>query len=185
MPGSGSGRTMVTGSPSRTWPSRTTESELQNYSQRKGLLQEQIQNMDLEIENLKQQRKQTPHHIPVQSLPEKDRFTRLRTERKHFVDTIKMIAYRAETSLASLLREHLVRSDDARALLRQIFQNEVDLLPDSKTYTLTVRLHHLTQSAHVQAIEQLCATLNQTQTVFPGTNLTLTLKIGSSEIPRP
>src|SRR5206468_3571033 len=112
-------------SPSRTWPSRTTESELQNYSQSKGLLQEQIQRMDLEIENLKQQRKQTPHHIPVQSLPEKDRFTRLRTERKHFVDTIKMIAYRAETSLASLLREHLVRSDDARALLRQILQNEV------------------------------------------------------------
>jgi len=87
--------------------------------------------------------------------------------------------------MASLLREHLVRSDDARALLRQIFHNEVDLVPDSKTYTLTVRLHHLTQAAHDQAIEQLCATLNQTQTVFPGTNLTLTLKIGSSEIPRP
>ena len=44
--------------------------------------------------------------------------------------------------MASLLREHLVRSDDARALLRQIFHNEVDLVPDSKTYTLTVRLHH-------------------------------------------
>ena len=88
--------------------------------------------MDVEIENLKQQRKQAPHHIPVQSLAEKDRFTRLRTERKHFVDTIKIIAYRAETSLASLLREHLVRSDDARALLCQIFQNEVDLLPIRK-----------------------------------------------------
>src|SRR5437879_12853398 len=85
--------------------------------------------MDLETETLKQQRKQTPHHIPVQTVPEKDRFTRLRTERKHFVDTIKMIAYRAETSLASLLREHLVRSDDARALLRHLFHNEVDLLP--------------------------------------------------------
>src|SRR6266704_795549 len=160
------------------------ESELQNYSQCKGLLQEQIQHMDLEIENLKQQRKQTPHHIPVQSLPEQDRFTRLRTERKHFVDTIKMIAYRAETSLASLLREHLVRSDDARALLRQIFQNEVDLLPDSKTKTLTVRLHHLTHATHDRPVAQLCAVLNETQTVFPGTNLTLIFKIGSSEIPR-
>ena len=69
---------------------------------------------------IEQQRKNTEHHIPVKSLPEEDRFTRLRTERKHFVDTIKMIAYRAETSLASLLREHLVRSDDARALLRHI-----------------------------------------------------------------
>jgi len=160
------------------------ESELQNYSQRKGLLQEQIQHMDLEIENLKQQRKQTPHHIPVQSLPEKDRFTRLRTERKHFVDTIKMIAYRAETSLASLLREHLVRSHDARALLRHLFHNEVDLLPDLKANTLTVRLHHLTHATHDRPVAQLCAALNETQTVFPGTNLTLIFKIGSSEIHR-
>ena len=156
------------------------ESELQNYSQRKGLLQEQIQHMDLEIENLKQQRKQTPHHIPVQSLPEKDRFTRLRTERKHFVDTIKMIAYRAETSLVSLLREHLARSDDARTLVRQIFETEADLLPDAMNKTLTVRIHHLTQAAHDQVLEKLCAALNETQTVFPGTDLTLIFKIGSS-----
>ena len=159
------------------------ESELQSYPRRKGQLQEQIQHLDVEIDNLKQQRKQTPHHTPVHSLPEQDRFTRLRTERKHFVDTIKMIAYRAETSLASLLREHLVRSDDARALLRQIFHNEVDLVPDSKSNTLTVQLHHLTQAAHDQAITQLCATLNETQTVFPGTNLRLIFKIGSSGIP--
>ena len=121
------------------------------------------------------------HHIPVKSLPEEDRFTRLRTERKHFVDTIKMISYRAETSLASLLREHLVRSDDARALLRHIFHNDVDLLPDSTT--LTVQFHHLTHAAHDKAVAQLCATLNETQTVFPGTNLRLIFKIGSSEIP--
>jgi len=158
------------------------EAELQSFSQRKGQLQEQIQHLDLEIDGLKQQRKNSEHHIPVKSLPEEDRFTRLRTERKHFVDTIKMIAYRAETSLASLLREHLVRSDDARALLRHVFHNDVDLFPDSKTNTLTVRLHHFTHAAHDQPVAQLCAALNETQTVFPGTNLTLIFKIGSSEI---
>ena len=78
--------------------------ELESFPRRKGQLQEQIQHLDKEIDNLKEKRKQTEHHIPVKSLPEQDRFTRLRTERKHFVDTIKMIAYRAETSLASLLR---------------------------------------------------------------------------------
>jgi hypothetical protein len=40
-----------------------------------------------------------------------------------------MIACRAESSLASLLREHLARSDDDRALLRQIFETEADLIP--------------------------------------------------------
>ena len=94
-----------------------------------------------------------------------------------------MMAYRAETSLASLLREHLVRSDDARALLRQIFHNKVDLVPDSQANTLTVSVHHLTQAAHDQAIAHLCAALNETQTAFPGTKLTLVFKIGSSGIP--
>jgi hypothetical protein len=157
-----------------------SETEVQSYQQRKGQLQEQIQHLDVEIDELKQQRKNTAHHIPVQSLPEEERFTRLRTERKHFIDTIKMIAYRAETSLVSLLREHMARSDDARILVRQIFDTEADLLPDLTAKTLTVRIHHLTQAAHDQVLENFCAALNETQTVFPGTELTLFFKIGSS-----
>ena len=83
------------------------ESEVQGFEQRQGQLRETIELLDGEIGELKQQRKDTPHHVTVNSLPEQDRFTRLKTERKHFIDTIKMIAYRAETSMASLLREHL------------------------------------------------------------------------------
>ncbi len=158
-----------------------SDSQIQGFQQRKGQMREEILALDLEIDNLKQQRKQTEHHIPVKSLPEEDQFTRLRTERKHFIDTLKMIAYRAETSMASLLREHMARGgDDARALLRQIFQTEADLTPDLAANTLTVRLHHLTQAAHDQAIEQMLADLNATQTVFPGTTLTLVFKLGSA-----
>lgn len=157
-----------------------SEPAVQSYEQRKGQLQEEIQQLEVEIENLKQQRKQSEHHIPIKSLPEEERFSRLRTERKHFIDTIKMIAYRAESSLVSLLREHLARSDDARTLVRQIFETEADLLPDRNAKTLTVRIHHLTQSAHDQVLEKLCSALDETQTVFPGTDLTLSFKIGSS-----
>ncbi len=157
-----------------------TESELHGFQQRKGRLREDIEVLDSEIDGLKQQRKNTQPHIPVMSLPEQDRFTRLRTERKHFIDTIKMISYRAESSMASLLREHIARSDDARALLRQIYETDADLTPDLTTNTLTVRLHHLTQAAHDQAIELLLAELNATQTIFPGTGLTLVFKLGSS-----
>jgi hypothetical protein len=157
------------------------ESQVQGFQQRKGQWREEIQALELEIANLKQLRKETAHHIPVQLLPEKDQFPRLRTERKHFIDTLKMIAYRAESSMASLLGEHMARGgDDARALLRQLFQTEADLMPDLAAKTLTVRLHHLTQAAHDQAIEQLLTELNATQTVFPGTQLTLVFKLGSS-----
>jgi hypothetical protein len=159
----------------------STVSQVPGFEQRQGLLQEEIQVLDLEIDNLKQLRKKTEHHIPVKSLPEQDRFTRLRTERKHFIDTFKMIAYRAESNMTSLLGEHMARgNDDARALLRQVFQTEADLTPDLAADTLTVRLHHLTQAAHDQAIERMLADLNATQTVFPGTTLTLVFKLGSS-----
>jgi len=50
-----------------------TESELQGFQQRQGDLREEIGHLDLEIEKLKQWRKNTPHHIPVKSLPEEDR----------------------------------------------------------------------------------------------------------------
>jgi hypothetical protein len=158
-----------------------SDSQMAGFQQRKGQLREEIQALDRELGNLKQERKKTAHHVAVKSLPEEDRFTRLRTERKHFIDTLKMIAYRAETSLASMLREHLARGDDdARALLRQIFRSDADLTPDPAANTLTIGLHHLTQAAHDQAIERLLADLNATQTVFPGTKLTMIFKIGSA-----
>jgi len=90
-----------------------------------------------------------------------------------------MIAYRAETAMVSVLRERLARDDDARALLRHIFRNEADLVPDLFAKTLTVRLHHLAQNAHDVAARHLCQQLNATETIFPGTDLRLVYEIGS------
>ena len=52
--------------------------------------------------------------------------------------------------------------------------------PEPDQQTLTVRIHHLTQRAHDVAIRHLCEELNATETVFPGTNLKLIYKLGSS-----
>ena len=83
--------------------------------------------------------------------------------------------------MASILRDQLRRGDDdTRALLRQIYDTEVDLIPDLQANTLTVRLHHLTQAAHDQAVRHLCEELNATETIFPGTDLRLVYKLGSS-----
>jgi hypothetical protein len=159
------------------------EKEVDEYQRKKGQLQEAIEDLDRQIRQLKAQRKQTQHHIAVKDLPESDRFSRLLTERKHFIDTIKLIAYRAETSMASLLRDKLSRADDARALLRQIYDTEVDLIPDLEKKTLTVRLHHLTQAAHDEAARYLCDQLNATDTLFPDTELKLVFQLGASQIP--
>lgn len=156
-----------------------SESEVTGYQQKKAQLQEEIEHLGKQLDQIKQQRKETAHHVTVGELPEAERFSRLLPERKHFLDTIKLISYRAETSMASLLRESMSREDDTRALLRQIYRTEADLVPDANNKTLTVCLHHLTQAAHDQVLRRLCEELNATETVFPGTDLRLVYKIGS------
>ncbi len=70
----------------------------------KAALQEEIECFQKQINTLKEKRKETPHHICVKDLPEDERFEQLSTQSKHFIDTIKMIAYRAETAMANVLR---------------------------------------------------------------------------------
>ena len=157
-----------------------SESAVLEYQLQQGQLKEQSDHLEKDLEALKVQRKAAPHHVLVKDLPEEHAFRRLRPERKHFLDTIKMISYRAETSIVSIVREKLARTDDGRALLQQIFTTPADLIPDLTEQTLTVRLHHLTQRAHDDVILHLCEELNATETLFPGTGLKLIYKLGSA-----
>jgi len=70
--------------------------------------------------------------------------------------------------MVQIAREKMARLDDARTMMRQLYRSEVDLIPDHKNKTLTVRLHHLTTNVHDQIITHLCTELNATETVFPG-----------------
>ncbi|MGA3374010.1 MAG: putative transposase [Terracidiphilus sp.] len=157
-----------------------SESAVLEYQLQQGQLQEQSEHLEKDLDALKQQRKAAAHHVLVKDLPEEYAFQRLRNERKQFLDTIKMISYRAETSMVGIVREKLARTDDGRALLQQIFTTPVDLIPDLTEQTLTVKLHHLTQRAHDDVVRHLCEELNATETIFPGTGLKLIYKLGSA-----
>jgi len=150
------------------------------FVRKKAALQEEIETLQQDLKTLKAQRKETPQHITVEELPEEARFRQLSTQSKQLIDTVKMIAYRAETAMANSLREHLTRPDEARALLRALYTTEADLIPDPEAGTLTVRLHHGANAANDQIIATLCEELNATETVFPRTNLRLVLKLGSA-----
>ena len=104
----------------------------------------------------------------------------MRSEKKHFIDTIKLIAYRAETALAQLARDKIKRLDDARSLIRQLFRTEVDLFPDQQNKTLTVRLHPMSTEAQDEIIRHICTEITATETVFPGTDLRLIYEISGS-----
>ena len=153
-------------------------SQIESYEQKNGRLQEESAQMKEQIEDLKKQRKDTPRHLEMGQLPEEERFQQLRQEKKYFIDTIKLIAYRSETALVYLAREKMKRRDDARSLIRQLFNTSVDLLPDTEKKVLTVRLHHLTANVHEQVMEHLCQELTATETIFPGSNFRLVFETG-------
>ena len=153
--------------------------EIQAYETRKGNLVEEIDRYKEDLAALKETRRETCKHIALDQLPETDRFSQLAPERKAFMDTIKMIAYRAETAMAAILRESLARPDDARALLRDIFTTQADIHPNQQKGILTVRLHHLANRLSNQAVHDLAEYLNTTETFYPGTNLRLRYELVS------
>ena len=150
------------------------------FTQRKSELRDSITLLQIEVDDLKAQRRATKRHIPYKELSPQARFDRLSTQSKHFIDTIKMIAYRAETAMTQILRQHMTRHDDVRSLLRAIYSTETDILPDMQAKTLTIRLHPLANSSSDHAVRHLCAELNATETLFPGTNLQLIYESVSS-----
>ena len=155
------------------------DQKISPFMQQKAELNEAIEQQKNAVEILKKTRKETPHHIDVNDLPEDQKFKQLSTQSKHLIDTIKMTAYRAETAMANNLREKMSHPDEVRTLLRALYKTEADLLPDLETQTLTIRLHHLANVMSDNVIEKLCTELNATETRFPRTNLRMVFKVGS------
>ena len=133
-----------------------------------------------ELKALKIRRQDTLPHIPLAELPEEERFKRLRSSSKHFIDTIKMTAYRAKTAMAQILCEYLSRQDESRRLLQTLTKTEADLLPNPEQGTVTIRLHHRANASEDLAVGELCCELNATETTFPDTKLRLVYEMTSS-----
>jgi len=151
------------------------------FAQRKADLQDNIAQLQTEAAELKAKRKATKKHITYAELPEAAQFDRLSTQSKHLVDTVKMIAYRAETAMVQIVRQKMTRHDDARSLLRAIYSTEADILPDPQAKTLTIRLHPLANQSSDNALRHLCDQLNETETLFPGTELRLIYELVSHQ----
>jgi len=150
------------------------EAKLEKWEKEKAGLLEEIEQLEHELEEVKQQQKETPDHLAWEALPEEAKFQRLAPGRKQLLDTVKMIAYRAETAMAAIVRGELAREDDARSLLRDLFRSEADLLPDREAGTLHVRVHGMSNPRSNRAIQYLLNELNDAAMNYPGTNLRLT-----------
>ena len=150
------------------------ESEITKWEREKGDLQEEIEQLEHELTVLKERMQSTPKHLEWDDLPEEEKFERLAPSRKRLTDTVKLVAYRAETALAMIVREELSHADEARSLLRDLFRSDADIYPDEAAGVLEVRLHTLANPRSNRAIQHLLDHLNAAEFVYPGTTLRLT-----------
>ena len=123
-------------------------------------------------------RKENPRHIEIKQLPEEDRFQKLAHRSKHFIDTLKIVAYRAETAMSNAVREPLGEhhQDEARTYVRKLYTTEANQRPDPSDGTLGVEIHSMATSKDNRILKELCGQLNETRTCYPGTNLRMVYK---------
>ena len=91
-----------------------------------------------------------------------------------------MIAYRAETADYLLLREYMGKPKEGRKLIQNIYSSPADLIPNEKEKTLTVRLHNFPSHLANQAVSKYCEHLNETETIYPGTEMRMIFELVSN-----
>ncbi len=138
---------------------------------------EALQAVQEELKRLCAARKASPRKVTIDSLPETERPTQLPPLNKMLCDTVKMVAYRAETAMVALLRRHLKKEDDARALIRELFVSSADIEPNALANTLTIKIHRMASPAHDRAIAALLEELTLQDFPHPETGARMTFTL--------
>jgi len=139
---------------------------------------EQIDLLKNQEEELINQRSKIKPRLKVCQMPKQERYNKLKTESKLLMNVIRMICYRAESSVAQWIAPYLAKAEnEKRMLVKQIIQSCADLTPDYDNKTLTVTLHSLSAARFNHASAVLTKILNQTETIFPGTDLKMIFEI--------
>lgn len=149
-------------------------SEVQKYHQRErqtAELLEEIMAMEAQLDDVKARKQQTRHHIAWVELDEADRFEKPVLGRKRLLDAVRMIAYRAETALCSLLRSPTIDSAAARRLLQDLFLTDADIRPEPSAGLLHVAIHRGSRPVVDRTLTALLEQLNEMEITFPGTEL--------------
>jgi len=134
-----------------------------------------FKNQEMELLN---QRSRLKPRLKVCQMPQQERYNKLKTESKLLMNVIRMICYRAESSVAQWIAPYLAKAEnEKRMVVKQIIQSNADLNPDYDKKFLKVTLHSLSAARFNHAAAELASLLNQTETTFPGTNLKMIFEI--------
>ena len=155
--------------------------KIAKWEQKKVKLVEEIENFEHDIKDIKLQLKETFKHIDWDDLQAEHKFEKLKSSKKTLIDTVKMIAYRAETAMVNIVREQLTRQDDARVLIQDLCRCEADILPNKNEDTLTIQVHSLANARSNRAVQHLLNQLNLADFNYPGTNFKLVYRMAVPE----
>ena len=137
-------------------------------------LGKQIRALESQIAERRAELRGLPKRVPIGEVLASEPIVRLEQERKTLTDLIKMVAYRAESSLLRLIAPLLARQEDeGRAFLKALFQTPADLIPDEDAGELLVRFHSMATPRFNQALRALCEALTREGHRYPGTPLRL------------
>ena len=144
---------------------------MRGFKTAQGKLAQQIWAVVEKTNLLKARRDKLPRRVPVQTVTDEP-VVKLAPERKHLTNLIKMVAYQAESDLFRRVAAHYHRAEDeGRTLIQTALASAADLeVTDTE---LRITLASLSSPHRTRAIAALCNELNQTATVFPGSNLRL------------
>jgi hypothetical protein len=154
------------------------QKENKKWMKEKLKITDEIHQIEQEIESLVKQRSEIPYKISITQMPESNRYNQLDQESRKVQMIIKIICYRAETALASLLSKHYKRAEnEIRMLVKAIINTPIDMEVDNENAELKITLYPLANQRSNEAVSKICETINHTNTVYPGTNLRLCYKI--------
>ena len=127
------------------------------------------------VAQLEKRRAAVPRRVPVQSITQEP-VVKLAPERKHLTNVIKIVAYQAESDLLRLVAPYYRRAaQEGRTLVQSALASAADL--EVIQTELRVTLAPQSSPHRTRAIAALCAELNRTNTLFPGSRLRLRYSI--------
>jgi hypothetical protein len=141
-------------------------------------LRTEIAQAKARLEKLQAQHHALSRRVSVAEAQKGHAVVKLSTERKHLTNVLKMVAYQIESDLLELIRPHYKRVDEeGRTLIQTILDDAADIEPTQDQLRIT--LAPLSSRHRTHPLEILCAALNQTNTVFPGTELQMRYSVAT------
>ena len=156
-----------------------SDKKMEKHIAKKAAIKQEIDALQEKRNQIIAQKKDTDKKIMFGETYENKALETSINEQKFFLDTIKIIAYRAETAMANLIKKKMATPERARSLIRTIYQSDADIKVDSEKKILHVNIHRSNHWADDVIVDFLCQQLNQTQTVFPESELILCFSLVS------